>query len=182
MVTDFVIQHISKKNFAKKRNPKARLWRNVPKRFVNADFDPRRSALPRVVVEAAHSRFVNLAFARSYFAHSVPPRKATLILKNHAIESDKIFLGDGLQKRSGDARSVKGCLVVSIGFDDTGLRIGHGKSLTACAHFRTWGSEERVGKEMGQAALFSGKTAAASAAAAWETRRILHPTQNIHGQ
>ena len=88
VVTEFVIQHISEMNFAEKGNPEASFRREVAECLVNADFDPRRSALPRVVVQTIGFRFVKLAFARSYLSHPVPARRAPLIEKDHAIECD----------------------------------------------------------------------------------------------
>ncbi len=136
VMAEFVIEHLSEMNFAENGNPEACFRRIVEERLVDANFDPRWLALPRVVVEPSYSRFVNLAFARSYFPHLVPARKASLIEKNHAIESNKVLLRDRVQKSADHLGGIKGRLVVAIGFDDTGLRIGHGKSLDANAHLR----------------------------------------------
>ena len=75
-------------SFAEEGNPKARFRGEVAECLVDADFDPRRPALPRVMVQTVDIRFVDLAFARSYFPHPVSAREAPLIEKNHAIESD----------------------------------------------------------------------------------------------
>jgi len=136
VVAEFVIQHISQMNFAEKGNPEARFRGVVAECLVNADFDPRRPALPRVVVQTVGFRFVKLAFARSYFSHPVPARKALFIEKNHAIESDQIFFRDRAQKSLDHPAGIKGWLVVAIGFDNTGLRICHRKNLTTRRTFR----------------------------------------------
>ena len=186
MVTEFVIQNISEKNFAKERNPKAHLWSDVSECLVNADFDPCRLAFPRVVITTVDPGFVDLAFARSYFTNSVPARKAALVEQNYAIKSDQIFLGDGLQKRSRYARGVKGRLVVLIGFDDTGLGIGHRKSLTAKRNFGSaapLGKEHRIPTtENGSLYLFSGRNAVTLAGAAWGIRQTRRPNQNTHAR
>jgi hypothetical protein len=140
VVAEFVIQNISEMNFAKKWNPEPRFRRVVSECPVKADFDPRWPALPRVVVQTVGFRFVKLAFARPYFSRPFPARKAPLIEKNNAIESDQVFFRDRTQKGPYHPGGVKRRLVVAIRFDNTGLRIGHGKSLTTKRTFRAWGA------------------------------------------